>query len=113
MSNSTSTTPLQLVTSHPNTPNARLLPPADQKEQAPLSPTQTPQILSFDQFKACYAQTPRIREGFKGIEILYRNNVLWARATLFKHCVRRSVSMDYASPGVIDSIREAIRNYST
>jgi hypothetical protein len=48
---------------------------------------------------------------FSGIEVLYRHNLHWARANLFKHFVRRREYLDWADPEVSATIQKDLGSY--
>jgi hypothetical protein len=46
------------------------------------------------------------RGAFSAVELLYRHSLLWARANLFKHFVRRREFLDWADPEVSGTIQK-------
>jgi hypothetical protein len=51
------------------------------------------------------------RGGFLAVEVLYRHNVLWSRAQLFKHFVRGRRELGFASLENSKAIREDLEHY--
>jgi hypothetical protein len=71
-------------------------------------------VLAMEEYsmRAGWGKDLQERGGFSAIEVLYRHNLLWARANLFKHFVRRREFLDWADPEVSKEVQKDLGSYS-
>jgi len=96
---------------------------ADEDQPISSPPIMNIDRSSIDQYRVRGIEDFSIRAGwgkdlqergaFSAVEVLYRHNLLWARANLFKHFVRRREFLDWANPEVFEAIQKDLNSYCT
>jgi hypothetical protein len=71
---------------------------------------QSMNLGSFN-LRSSWAKELPERGGFAAVEVLYRHNLLWARAQLYKHFLARRDLLDWGDPVVFQNIRDELDNY--